>query len=305
MTSEMMRRSSVQGSLGSYMEEKREIVEDALGRFLPGPGGQYSRLTEAMRYSVFSGGKRLRPILAIAAFEIAGGRGDEVLAPACATELIHTYSLVHDDLPAMDDDELRRGRPTCHRKFDDALAILAGDALLTLAFEIVTGAPDLPPERVRTILGELARANGHDGMLGGQAADIAMEGELPDIGAIEYIHGHKTGAPLAAAVRVGALAAGADSVDLERLTAYGERIGLAFQIADDLLDETGSQTEMGKAVGKDRDRGKMTYPAVVGAESAALRAQELVDDAIQSLEAYGERASVLTGIAHFIVNRRN
>ncbi len=292
-------------SLSSYMAERRELVEDALERFLPEPGGRYSRLTDAMRYSVFSGGKRLRPILAIAAFEIVGGEGDAMLVPACATELIHTYSLIHDDLPAMDDDDLRRGRPTCHREFDDALAILAGDALLTLAFEIVTQEDVLAPERAAAIVRELAGANGYRGMLGGQAADIAMEGELPDIGAIEYIHGKKTGAPLAAAVRVGTIAAGAKSIDMERLTKYGEQIGLAFQIADDLLDETGTAEEMGKAVGKDRGRGKMTYPAVVGAESAMIRAQELVDDAIRSLDAYGERAWALTEIARFIVNRRN
>jgi geranylgeranyl diphosphate synthase type II len=287
------------------MDERRKIVEDALDRFLPEPGGQYSRLTQAMRYSVFSGGKRLRPILAIAAFEVVGGEGNTVLAPACATELIHTYSLIHDDLPAMDDDDLRRGRPTCHKEFDEALAILAGDALLTLAFEIVTEKSVLPPECAAAVVRELAGANGYSGMLGGQAADIAMEGEPPDIGAIEYIHGHKTGAPLAAAVRIGAIAAGAESIDLERLTAYGERIGLAFQIADDLLDETGTAEEMGKAVGKDRDRGKMTYPVVVGAESAVIRAQDLVDDAIRSLDAYGERVWALAGIAQFMVDRRN
>ncbi len=292
-------------SLSSYMAERRGVVEDALESFLPESGGRYSRLTDAMRYSVFSGGKRLRPILAIAAFEIVGGEGDAVLAPACATELIHTYSLIHDDLPAMDDDDLRRGRPTCHKEFDDALAILAGDALLTLAFGIVTQEDVLPPERAAAIVRELAGANGHGGMLGGQAADIAMEGELPDIGAIEYIHGHKTGAPVAAAVRVGAMAAGAKSIDMERLTAYGERIGMAFQIADDLLDERGTAEEMGKAVGKDRDHGKMTYPGVVGAESAVIRAQELVDDAIQSLDAYGERVWALAEIARFIVDRRN
>ncbi len=287
------------------LAERRGLVEAGLERYLPEDDAVLSRLTEAMRYSVFSGGKRLRPILALETALLLGGTAESVLASACATEFIHTYSLIHDDLPAMDDDDTRRGRPTCHRAFDEPLAILAGDGLLTAAFEIVAADEGLPAERRMAVVAELARANGRQGMVGGQAADIALEGSTPELKAIEHIHMHKTGLPLRAAVRIGAFCAGADEDDMARLSSYGESIGLAFQIADDLLDETGTEEEMGKAVGKDRARGKMTYPAVVGAEPAAARARELVRTALDALEPYGEPAWCLAGIADYIVSRRN
>jgi len=287
------------------LAERRALVEEELSRLLPESGEGFSRLTEAMRYSVFSGGKRLRPILAVEAAELAGGDARAALTSACATELVHTYSLIHDDLPAMDDDDTRRGRPTCHRAFDEPLAILAGDGLLTAAFEFIAANERLPASARVAVALELARANGRDGMVGGQAADIALEGQEPDIRAIEYIHTHKTGLPLRAAVRIGAICAGAGEEDLARLTSYGEGIGLAFQIADDLLDETGTAEEMGKAVGKDRARGKMTYPRVVGPEVASGRARELIAGATEALEPYGDRAWVLAGIAAYIIDRRS
>ncbi len=293
------------GRLKQRLAQQRGIVEAGLERYLPEETGAFSRLTEAMRYSVFSGGKRLRPILALETAVLLGGTAETALASACATEFIHTYSLIHDDLPAMDDDDIRRGRPTCHRAFDEPLAILAGDGLLTAAFEIVVADEGLPAERRVAVAAGLSRANGRHGMVGGQAADIALEGSTPDLEAIEYIHAHKTGLPLRAAVRIGALCAGAGEADVARISSYGESIGLAFQIADDLLDETGTAEEMGKAVGKDRARGKMTYPAVVGTERAAARAQELVRTALDAVEPYGEPAWCLAEIAKYIVSRRS
>jgi geranylgeranyl diphosphate synthase type II len=300
-----MKTSSGERSLKAYLSERRKAIDAALERFLPSASAPTPRLNEAMRYSVFSGGKRLRPILALAAYELAGGEGDAVLAPACATELIHTYSLIHDDLPAMDDDDTRRGRPTCHKAFDEATAILAGDALLPLAFEIVAREERLTPERRLAVVAELAAANGLAGMVGGQVADMEGEGTAVTVEAVEFIHLNKTARPLRAAVLVGALAAGAPSDVVAALSTFGERMGLAFQIADDLLDVTGTEEEMGKAVGKDEGRGKLTYPAAVGVSGAAARAKELTDEALAALDVFGDRAWALREIARFVVERRN
>ncbi len=290
--------------LKAYVAEKRAVVEGALERCLPPADAAPGRLHEAMRYGVFSGGKRLRPILALASFELVGGQGDGALAPAFALELVHTYSLIHDDLPAMDDDDMRRGRPTCHKAFGEAVAILAGDALLTLAFELVARDTSLEPSRRVAVIEELARANGSRGMVGGQAADIGMEGAPPSLDAITFIHTNKTALPLAASVRVGAIAGGAGPADLEALTVYGRKAGLAFQITDDILDVTGTAEEMGKAVGKDVARGKMTYPGVVGVEAAGRHARELLDEAVRALARFGPRARPLIEIATFIAERR-
>ncbi len=300
-----MKTSSGERSLKAYLSERREAVDAALERFLPSASAPTPKLLEAMRYSVFSGGKRLRPILALTAYELTGGEGDAVLAPACATEFIHTYSLIHDDLPAMDDDDTRRGRPTCHKAFDEATAILAGDALLPLAFEIVAREGRLTPERRLAVVAELAAANGLGGMVGGQVADIEGEGTAVTIEAVEFIHLNKTARPLRAAVLVGALAAGAPSDDVAALSAFGEKMGLAFQIADDLLDVTGTEEEMGKAVGKDEGRGKLTYPAAVGVSGATARAKELTEEALAALDVFGDRAWALREIARFVVERRN
>ena len=300
-----MKTSSGERSLKTYLSERRETVDAALERFLPSASAPTPKLLEAMRYSVFSGGKRLRPILALTAYELTGGEGDAVLAPACATELIHTYSLIHDDLPAMDDDDTRRGRPTCHKAFDEATAILAGDALLPLAFEIVAREGRLTPERRLAVVAELAAANGLGGMVGGQVADIEGEGTAVTIEAVEFIHLNKTARPLRAAVLVGALAAGAPPDGILALGVFGEKMGLAFQIADDLLDVTGTEEEMGKAVGKDEGRGKLTYPAAVGVSGATARAEELTEEAVAALDVFGDRAWALREIARFVVERRN
>jgi geranylgeranyl pyrophosphate synthase len=280
-------------------------VEDALTRFLPDASTDPVRLSEAMRYSVFGGGKRLRPILALASFELTGGEGDAVLAPACATELIHTYSLIHDDLPAMDDDDTRRGRPSCHRAFDEATAVLAGDALLTLAFEIVAREDGLEPGARLSIINELASANGAAGMVGGQVADMEGEGAAPSIEGVEFIHMSKTARPLRAAVLVGAYAAAAQPDEVAALATFGEKMGLAFQIADDLLDVTGTAEEMGKAVGKDAAAGKLTYPAAVGVEAAGDKARELTDEALAALAPFGDGAWALREIASYVIARRN
>jgi geranylgeranyl diphosphate synthase type II len=300
-----MKTSSGERSLKAYLSERREAVDAALERFLPSASVANRKLHEAMRYSVFSGGKRLRPILALTAYELAGGEGDAVLAPACATELIHTYSLIHDDLPAMDDDDTRRGRPSCHKAFDEATAILAGDALLPLAFEIVAREGRLTPGIRLAVVAELAAANGLAGMVGGQVADMEGEGTAVTVEAVEFIHLNKTARPLRAAVLVGALAAGASSDDVAALSTFGERMGLAFQIADDLLDVTGTEGEMGKAVGKDEGRGKLTYPAAVGVSGATARAKELTEEALAALDVFGDRAWALREIARFVVERRN
>ena len=300
-----MKTSSGQRSLKVYLSEQRDVIDVALEQFLPDASAPSRRLREAMRYSVFSGGKRLRPVLALATYELAGGEGDAVLAPAVATELIHTYSLIHDDLPAMDDDDTRRGRPTCHRAFGEATAILAGDSLLTLAFEIVAREERLMPEMRLSVVAELAAANGLAGMAGGQVADMEGEGTAVTLEAVEFIHLNKTALPLKAAVLVGALAAGAPPDDLLALGTFGEAMGLAFQIADDLLDVTGSEEEMGKAVGKDEGRGKLTYPAAVGVSGAEARARELTEEALAALDAFDDRAWALREIARFVVERRN
>jgi geranylgeranyl diphosphate synthase type II len=297
--------TEVSRDLSAYLAERREAVDAALDRFLPAPGTPPTRLSEAMRYSVFSGGKRLRPILAIAGFELAGGRGGAVFAPACAAEMIHAYSLIHDDLPAMDDDDVRRGRPTCHRAFDEATAVLAGDALLTLAFGVVAREPALAPHTRLAIIEELARANGAAGMVGGQAADVDSEGQAATVESVEFIHERKTAEPLRAAVVVGGLAAGAGGAALASLASYGRAVGLAFQIADDVLDVTGSEKVVGKAVGKDEAAGKLTYPGAVGVEAARSRAAELANEAVLSLAAFGDEAWALREIARFVVDRRS
>lgn len=291
--------------LSDLLTERREDVDTALDRYLPPSETPPERLHEAMRYSVFSGGKRLRPILVLLACEVAGGEPDPAASPACATELVHTYSLIHDDLPAMDDDDLRRGRPTCHRAFDEATAILAGDALLTLAFELAASDTSLPPESRSRIVTVLAKANGSGGMVGGQAADMEFEGRTPSEESVTFIHKRKTAMPIEGAVRIGGIVAGASENVMAALSVYGRAVGLAFQIADDLLDLTGTVEQMGKAVGKDAAAGKLTYPAAVGIDAAMERARALAEQAIEALDPFGEPAWGMRSIARFIVERRS
>jgi len=292
--------------LKHYLNERLARVDRALDTYLPAEDILPPSLHKAMRYSVFAGGKRIRPVLMIAACEAVGGEPELVLPAACAMEMIHTYSLIHDDLPAMDDDDFRRGRPTNHRVFGEATAILAGDALLTEAF-ILLSAPqiaDRVPAEVRCrVIHTIARCAGSLGMVGGQVVDMESEGKEIDFPTLEYIHTRKTGALILASIQAGALLGGADEAALAALTRYGEAAGLAFQVADDILDVVGDQEVIGKDVGSDQQRGKATYVALLGLDEARQRARELRDLAVDALSPLGERAEPLRAIAHYIVDR--
>jgi geranylgeranyl diphosphate synthase type II len=287
-----------------FLEEERKRVDQALDTLLP-PAETYPQsIHRAMRHSVFAGGKRLRPILCVEAGRLLGGEEDALLKVGSALELIHTYSLIHDDLPALDNDDLRRGKPTCHRAFGEATAILAGDALLTLAFEILSEpAICSPPCQVR-LIHELAHAIGtRQGMVAGQVVDVEATTQAIDVTTLEFIHTSKTGAFLCAAVRCGGIIVEAQEEDLDRLTTYGRKIGLAFQIADDLLDVLGSSATLGKTAGKDDYQHKATYPALYGIEESRRIASRLVQEACESLEPYGEQARRLQTIAKFLIER--
>ncbi|HSD11123.1 MAG TPA: farnesyl diphosphate synthase [Candidatus Binatia bacterium] len=284
-----LRASEVDRALGELVRERRGRVEP--------------RLLEAMEYSLTSPGKRIRPILLLAAAEALGADPHPLLPFACAAEMVHAYSLIHDDLPAMDDDDLRRGRPTNHKVFGEAVAILAGDALLTEAFAVLSADGGLSAERRVAAIRELAVAAGAEGMVGGQTADILAEGAKADLSRVESIHRRKTGALLRACVRIGGVLAGADALSLASLSAYGEAIGLAFQIADDLLDELGDTQATGKAAARDRERGKSTYPAALGVECARQSLRELLDQGLAALGEFGSSAEPLRGIARRIVER--
>ena len=293
--------------LRAYLSEKKTIVDRAIEDCLPEPEGPAADLIRAMRYSLFAGGKRLRPILCIAGAEAVGGTETDVLPVACALELIHTYSLIHDDLPLMDDDDLRRGKPTSHKVFGEAVALLAGDGLLTEAFDLMT-APELTkrlsPDVILKVIGIIARAAGHRGMVGGQVVDIQSEGKAVDFPVVEFIHTHKTGALITASVTSGALLGGGNEWQLEAITSYGQNIGLAFQISDDILDIEGDSKTMGKKVGADEKKGKITYPAVVGLSKSKEIESELVETAIESLRSFDHRAEPLRQIARYIIERK-
>jgi geranylgeranyl diphosphate synthase type II len=295
--------------LSRYLYDKRALVDEQLRASVRAGGGCPVSLAEAMCYSLLAPGKRLRPLLTILAAEACGGSDLAALPVACAVEMIHTYSLIHDDLPAMDDDDLRRGLPTCHKKFGDATAILAGDALLTLAFEVL--AEGYPPATAAACCRELARAAGAAGMVGGQADDLAMEtraaaGSLEEL---EFLHARKTGALFRASLRLGVLAAqgerpgGADSRTLQMFDNYGRAFGLAFQVTDDLLDVESSAEQTGKRVGKDAARGKLTYPGFLGIAESRRRAQRLVREAQDALAPLGTAGERLAALARSIVER--
>jgi geranylgeranyl diphosphate synthase type II len=292
-------------NFADYVARHRDRIDQALDRLLPLPEGASRTVAEAMRHAVLGGGKRLRPILVLASHEACGGRDDAVIDPACAIELIHTYSLIHDDLPAMDDDDLRRGRPTVHRVFGDAAAILAGDALLTLAFEILGGRP--PGEAASARRAEAvvvaARGAGIEGMVGGQIADLEAEFAEVSGETVRWIHQHKTAALIAASCDVGALHAGAAPRARAALADYGNRLGLAFQIADDLLDRTGSRDALGKTPGKDERAGKATYPGRFGFDASRRAASELVRGALESLRDARMLTEPLESLAEYVVTR--
>ena len=289
----------------SYLTERQKFVERALGRAVPEPGSGARVLFEAMRYSLLSGGKRIRPVMALAACEAVGGAAQDALGLACALEMIHTYSMVHDDLPCMDDDELRRGKPTNHRVYGDAMATLAGDALLTDAFYVLASwsTSRVPAEVVLRVIAELARAAGSTGMVAGQAADIESEGRALNREQLEHLHGRKTGALFMAAVRGGASLGGGRDSELEALTAYARAAGLAFQVTDDILDVESSADRMGKRTQKDGGRGKATYPGVLGLERSREFAQQLKQRAIETLDGFGESADALRALACYVVER--
>jgi geranylgeranyl diphosphate synthase, type II len=290
--------------LPQFFEDGRIAVDAALEKLLPPETIEPSSIHSAMRYSVFAGGKRIRPILCLETARIFNPDIAAALHPACAIECIHTYSLIHDDLPALDNDDLRRGKPTCHKKFGEALAILAGDALLTLAFEII-GAASVPADRRAAILSEVASAAGTvNGMVGGQVADLEAGGKAVTAQMLEYIHRSKTAALIRASVIAGALCAGATPEDVARLRKYGELIGLLFQVTDDILDVEESSAALGKTAGKDAAQQKATYPGIYGLQRSHEIANELAAKAIAELDSYGGRAARLREIAEFLVSRR-
>jgi geranylgeranyl diphosphate synthase type II len=294
-------------SLETYLRAQQQCLEAALDRYLPAPDAHPPALSEAMRYSVFAGGKRLRPILLLAATDAVGGDRETVLPAACALEFVHTYSLIHDDLPAMDDDDYRRGRLTSHRVFGEAVAILAGDALLTYAFEVMIN-PALMARFAPAVLLEathcLARAAGCAGMVGGQVVDMISEGRKVSLDVLEYIHRHKTAALIGASVTIGGLLGSGSAAQMEALKRYGQAIGLAFQIADDVLDVEGDSTAMGKQVGQDAQHGKATYPALLSVEASRQQATALLNEALAALDDFDDGAERLRQLARFIVNRK-
>jgi len=293
--------------LQAYLKERRAIVDAALERFLPPEDTPPPTVHRAMRYSVMAGGKRLRPILVIAGAEAVGGTPATVVPAACALELIHTYSLIHDDLPAMDDDDYRRGRLTNHKVFGEAIAILAGDALLTLAFRLVADNTALVNDArvLRDVVAELADAAGTSGMVGGQVVDIESEGKAITAETLEYIHRHKTAALIRASLRVGALLAGGDGKAVAAIGEAGSDLGLAFQIVDDILDVEGSLEELGKTAGSDERKQKATYPALHGLEASRRQAKMLIERAKQRLGGFGARAVPLQALADYVVERKN
>ena len=289
--------------LKRYLVARQKEVDRALDRFLPAASVAPATLHKAMRYSLFAGGKRLRPILCLAAAEACGGRISAALAPACAVECIHTYSLIHDDLPSMDNDDLRRGRATCHKVFGEGIAILAGDALLTIAFEIATQASETRRYRLREMLREIATAAGSQKLIAGQVADLEAEGRRINRAQLRYIHENKTAALLTASVRLGAMAANASAKELAAITAFGRALGLAFQVIDDILDVTQTSAKLGKSAGKDVAAQKATYPAVIGLEKSRAEANRLTRRADAALVNFGRSADRLREIAKHLLAR--
>jgi geranylgeranyl diphosphate synthase type II len=294
-------------SLTQYFTRRSEEVNQWLDGFLPQEATPPTAIHRAMRYSIFAGGKRLRPVLVLASGEALGAESDELMPAACAIEMIHTYSLIHDDLPAMDNDDLRRGRPTCHKAFGEALAILSGDALLTQAFRILASdAPHRDARKQIQVIREISTAAGTvEALIGGQVVDMESEGKAIDAATLEYIHRSKTGAMIRASVIVGGLIAGADDEQMTKLDAYSRRIGLAFQIADDILDVTQTSEQLGKTAGKDQAASKATYPAIHGLQASEKKARELVEEAVAVVSTIGGDAQVLAAIARFIVERKS
>ncbi|HYK90486.1 MAG TPA: farnesyl diphosphate synthase [Acidobacteriota bacterium] len=287
-----------------YLSESKQLVDECLGQLLPPGDESPPTIHKAMRHSVFAGGKRVRPILVLAAGESLSGDRATLLHLGAGIEMIHTYSLIHDDLPALDNDDLRRGVPTCHKAFGEAMAILAGDALMTRGYQVLADLPGIPASSSLAIIREVAYATGTvKGMIGGQVVDLESEGKPISAPVLEYIHQSKTGALLTACTRCGAIAAGASEAQLNALTCYGRKIGLVFQIVDDILDVTASSEKLGKTAGKDEKVKKATYPALYGIDSSRRKAQELVNEAVEDIAGLGPAAEPLRSIAQFVYSR--
>ena len=296
------------GDLKAYLATRREKIDNLLHAYLPPASCEPPRMHEAIRYSLFAGGKRLRPILCLAAAEAVGGQEAAILPFAAALELVHTYSLVHDDLPAMDNDDYRRGKPTSHKMFGEGTAILAGDALLTAAFTMMAEiglAGTIPPKKVLRALLELGSAAGSTGMVGGQLNDIASQGKTGlSFNQLKTTHILKTGMLIRASIRIGGILGGAGPKKLSRLTTFGEKIGLAFQVADDILDVEGEAETVGKPVGQDQSKGRWTYPAFIGLDGAKREAAALTEAALSALSPFGPEADPLRRIAVYVVDRK-
>ena len=290
-------------NLKSYLQSRRKKIDRALDRYLPKENVRPATIHKAMRYSLFAGGKRLRPILTLAAAEACGGKIDNAMPIACAMECIHTYSLVHDDLPSMDNDDFRRGRPTCHKVFGDGIAVLAGDALLTIAFEIVSHAKPTARYDMSILLRELAVAAGSQRLIAGQVADLEAEGQKIDMAGLRYIHENKTAAILTASIRLGAMSANAIPKRLNAITKFGRALGLAFQVIDDILDVTQTSEKLGKSAGKDVAAQKATYPAIIGLEKSRAEAKHLTKQAHDALSIFGKKADALHALANYLVER--
>jgi geranylgeranyl diphosphate synthase type II len=286
-----------------YLKSRQQMIDRALDGFLPKGNVRPATIHKAMRYSLFAGGKRLRPILTLAAAEACGGKIDNALPLACAMECIHTYSLVHDDLPSMDNDDFRRGRATCHKVFGEGIAVLAGDALLTIAFEIVSHTK--PPHRYDpfTLLREVAVAAGSRKLIAGQVADLEAEGKKVGLADLQYIHRNKTAAILTASVCLGAMSANATAKELAAITKFGRALGLAFQVIDDILDVTQTSEKLGKSAGKDIAAQKATYPAIIGLEKSRAEAKRLTKQAHDALTIFGKKGDTLHELANYLLER--
>lgn len=294
--------------LKEYLAGRKLLIDAALDGLLPGEAFYPPVIFQAVRYSLLAGGKRLRPILCLAAAEAVGGDSRTIMPAACALECIHTYSLIHDDLPSMDNDDYRRGRLTSHKVFGEDIAILAGDALLTEAFHLLTRRdlmPGIPPEQILTVTAEIAAAAGWFGMVGGQVLDVRSEGKTVDLEALQQIHRLKTGEMIRVSLRAGAILGGATSAMLASLSDYGRQIGLAFQIADDILNVEGDPVLLGKQTGSDAARRKVTFPSLLGIEASRTRAESLIKEALASLDSFDDRAEPLRRITRYILERKS
>jgi geranylgeranyl diphosphate synthase type II len=289
--------------LSRYLTARTSLVDRALDRFLPKATAKPQTIHKAMRYSLFAGGKRLRPVLALASAEACGGTIEDAMPAACAVECIHTYSLIHDDLPCMDDDDLRRGRPTNHKVFGEGIAVLAGDALLTSAFEILAQTRGAKRYPVSAQVADLAHASGSRWLVGGQVADLEGEGRKLKAAELQYIHECKTAALLTVSIRLGAMSANATPAQLEALTTFGKSVGLAFQVIDDILDVTQSSEKLGKTAGKDLDAQKATYPAIHGLEKSRQTAHRLTAAALAALRPFKKHGDTLRALADYLLAR--